>query len=206
MLADRLRFVNIDSQLANRNLLQYNASGDAMRFMMQRRSTAVRGNGMIEKLNSMRLLDRLRVPYRIHPYDAAAAADAVAVAGLIGVDAQCVLKTLVTLPDDPRRAVLAMLPAPAQLDLKRLAASLGLKRLSMAPQRQAEHMTGLLVGGIGALALADKRWPAVIDASARTSETVFVSAGRRGVMLELAPADLQRVTAAVSADICLPGS
>jgi Cys-tRNA(Pro)/Cys-tRNA(Cys) deacylase len=155
-----------------------------------------------EKLNSMRLLDRNAVVYTVHRYEAADAADAQAVAQLIGRPAGSVFKTLVALPDDARRPVLAMLPADAALDLKKLAAALGLKRLAMAPQRTAEQLTGLLVGGIGALALSDRRWPTVLDDQALALPLICVSAGRRGVMLELAPADLLRVLAAKTAEIC----
>jgi Cys-tRNA(Pro)/Cys-tRNA(Cys) deacylase len=121
------------------------------------------GRMSTEKLNSMRLLERSAAAYTVHRYDAASADDAQAVARLIGRPVEQVVKTLIALPDDGRRPVLAMLSSHAVLDLKRLAAALGLKRLAMAPQRTAEQLSGLLVGGIGALALADRRWPAVLD-------------------------------------------
>lgn len=158
---------------------------------------------MAAKLNSMRLLDRAGIDYRIHLYEAESAPDATAVAVLVGVDPSRLFKTLVTLPDDGRRAVLAMLPSVAALDLKRLAAALQLKRLAMAPQRIAEQLTGLQVGGIGALALTDKRWPTVLDSSAADWPTILLSAGRRGTMLELAPDDVIRMTTAHYAAICL---
>ncbi|WP_298401320.1 YbaK/EbsC family protein [uncultured Chloroflexus sp.] len=150
---------------------------------------------MADKLNSMRLLDRQRITYTIHEYDPAAP-DAVAVAAAIGVPAAQVCKTLVVLGAGVRPA-LAMVPADCQLDLKRLATLAGVKRCEMAPHAEAERLTGLRVGGIGALALTAKRWPSYLDESALAHPIIYVNAGQRGVMIGLAPTDLVRVVGAV---------
>ncbi len=149
---------------------------------------------MADKLNSMRLLDRQRITYTIHEYDPAAP-DAVAVAAAIGVPAAQVFKTLVVLGAGARPA-LAMVPADCQLDLKRLAVVAGVKRFEMAPHAEAERLTGLRVGGIGALALTAKRWPSYLDQSALAHPIIYVNAGQRGVMIGIVPSDLVRVVGA----------
>jgi Cys-tRNA(Pro)/Cys-tRNA(Cys) deacylase len=87
----------------------------------------------------------------------------------------------------------AEVPVSATLDLKALAAAVGGKRARMAEIAAAERATGYVAGGISPLGQR-KRLPAVLDASAEGFETVFCSAGRRGLEVELAPADLVRLT------------
>ncbi len=157
---------------------------------------------MAAKLNSMRLLEREQISYTVHLYDPTAA-DAVAVAAAIGVPAAQVFKTLVVWPGAGARPLLAMTPADTQLDLKRLAALANVKRLEMAPHAEAERLTGLRVGGIGALALTAKRWPSYLDESALRWPVIYVNAGQRGVMLGIAPADLVRAVAAKVGAIAL---
>ena len=151
------------------------------------------------KTNAMRVLDAQHVPYTAHYYDAERHS-AEEVAALLGVPPATVFKTLVVLPESGRgRPLLVMVPAPAELDLKRLGLhpEAGEKRLRMATQREAERLTGLLVGGISALALLQKGFRIFVDSSVDEQARVFVSGGRRGVNLELAPADLVRVSGAL---------
>jgi len=123
---------------------------------------------------------------------------AVGVAEVLGLPPQRVFKTLVVLPDTPRRErpLLAIVPGDAELDLKALAKATGEKKLRMASQREAESLTGLLVGGISALALLKKRWAVYLDTSAREEAWIVVSAGQRGLNLRLAVEDLLAVTQA----------
>ena len=149
----------------------------------------------MDKLNSMRALEKAKVAYRVHQYPAERLS-AVEVAAHLDVDPARVFKTLVVLPG-AGRPVLVMIPAAASLDLKALARILGVKEARMAVPEQAERLTGLRVGGIGALALLAKGWRCYLDASAGgLEEGLLVSAGRRGCNLELAAADLQRLTGA----------
>lgn len=149
------------------------------------------------KTNAARLLEARGVAHRVRVYDAEGAFhSADEAAGLLGVPGASVLKTLVVLRDTPGRAkpLLVLVPSDRELDLKRLARAVGEKRLRMASQREAEQLTGLKVGGISALAVRSGAFEVLVDASAASWERVHVSAGVRGVDLELAARDLLTVT------------
>jgi Cys-tRNA(Pro)/Cys-tRNA(Cys) deacylase len=109
-----------------------------------------------------------------------------------------VFKTLVAEVDG--QLTIGVVPVAGQLDLKALAAAAGGKKASMAGVAAAERATGYVTGGISPLGHR-KRLPVVIDSSALRFDTVYCSAGRRGLEIELAPADLVRAAAAVVADI-----
>ena len=87
------------------------------------------------------------------------------------------------------------------MDLKKLAQATGEKKLRMATQREAESLTGLQVGGISALALLNKGFKVYLDATAEAFDTILVSAGQRGINLQLAVADLVKVVNARLADL-----
>jgi Cys-tRNA(Pro)/Cys-tRNA(Cys) deacylase len=150
------------------------------------------------RTNAARLLESRGVAHRVRVYDAAGAFhSADEAAGLLGVPGASVLKTLVVVRDTPGRAkpLLVLVPSTRQLDLKRLGRALGEKRLRMATQREAERLTGLKVGGISALAVRAGAFEVLVDATAERWERVHVSAGVRGVDLELGVGDLLAVTA-----------
>ena len=96
-----------------------------------------------------------------------------------------------------------VVPVGAQLDLKALAAAMGGKRAAMAEVAAAERATGYVAGGISPVGQR-KRLPVVLDASAMSYPTVFCSGGRRGLEIELAPADLVRAANATVASIGSP--
>jgi Cys-tRNA(Pro)/Cys-tRNA(Cys) deacylase len=145
-------------------------------------------------------LSRAGVPFTVHTYqhDPAAASYGLEAAELLGLDPEQVLKTLFTRVDG--RLVVGIVPVSAQLDLKAVAAAVGGKRAVMADPADAERATGYVVGGISPGG-QKRRHPTVLDASALAFETVYVSGGRRGLDLGLAPADLVRVTGATTAPI-----
>lgn len=116
----------------------------------------------------------------------------------LGADPRQVFKTLVA--DVDGALTVAVVPVDGQLDLKALAGAAGGKKASLADPAAAERATGYVVGGISPLGQR-KRLPTVVDDSALAFATVLVSAGRRGVDVELAPADLIRVTGARTAPI-----
>jgi Cys-tRNA(Pro)/Cys-tRNA(Cys) deacylase len=152
------------------------------------------------KTNAMRVLDAHRVEYGAHYYPAERHS-AEEVAELIGADPASVFKTLVVLPESGKgRPLLVMVPAQIELNLKHLGTQPGVdeKKLRMATHREAEGLTRLQVGGISALAVLQKGFRVYIDSSALGLGRVYVSGGQRGVNLSLAPADLVRVTGAVT--------
>jgi Cys-tRNA(Pro)/Cys-tRNA(Cys) deacylase len=116
----------------------------------------------------------------------------------LGVDRSRIHKTLIATVDG--RLAVAVVPVAAELDLKRLAAALGGRRATMADPAEAERATGYVRGGISPLGQR-RRLPTVVDAPALDLSSIFVSAGRRGLQVELAPADLVRVAGAVIAPI-----
>ena len=116
----------------------------------------------------------------------------------LGVNPRQVFKTL--LADVDGRLTVAVVPVDGSLDLKALAAAVGGKRASLADPAAAERVTGYVVGGISPLGQR-RRLPTVVDESALAWATVLVSAGRRGLDVELAPADLVRLTGAVTAAV-----
>ena len=135
-------------------------------------------------------LERAGIGFEVHEYDhdPAAASYGLEAAGRLGVDAGRVFKTLVV--DVDGKSHVAVLPVEAELDLR----SLG-KRAAMARPADAERVTGYVVGGISPLGLR-RRLPTLVDESALAWETIFVSAGRRGLQVELAPSDLLSITGA----------
>ena len=112
--------------------------------------------------------------------------------------AERVFKTL--LAEAGGRLVVGIVPVTGQLDLKALARAVGAPKAVMADPAAAERSTGYVVGGISPVGQR-KALPTVLDATALDHPTVFVSGGRRGLDLELAPADLVRVTGATTAPI-----
>jgi Cys-tRNA(Pro)/Cys-tRNA(Cys) deacylase len=156
----------------------------------------------VSKLNSQRLLESHKVAYATfsYTYDPDHPPDAADVARQIGLPPGQVYKTLVLAGASHGRPVLVMLPADTQLDLKRTAAAIGQKRLELMPRAETERLTGLKVGGIGALALAARRWQSYLDRSAEAYERIYVNAGQRGLMLGVGVPDLVRVLGATVID------
>lgn len=122
-------------------------------------------------------------------------------AAFLKVDPLQMFKTIVALRPEGGKPVLALVPAPAELDLKALGRTLGGKKLQVATQTQAEKLTGLQAGGISPLALIAKGFEIVIDSSALNYKKIFVSGGQRGINVSLAPATIQELTHAKIAEI-----
>jgi Cys-tRNA(Pro)/Cys-tRNA(Cys) deacylase len=140
------------------------------------------------------------IPFTEHAYthDAANTNFGLEAASALGLDPDRVFKTL--LADVDGHLVVGIVPVTGKLDLKRLAAAVGGKRATMADPVVAERRTGYVVGGISPIGQKTSH-PTVIDETAELWDTVYVSGGRRGLDLELAPADLVRATNATLADI-----
>lgn len=145
-------------------------------------------------------LTKAQAPFSTHAYehDPAAASYGAEAAEAMGVAPERVFKTL--LADVDGTLTVAVVPVSGSLDLKALASAVGGKKAAMADPAAAERSTGYVLGGISPLGQR-KRLRTVVDGSALGFETVFCSAGRRGLEVELAPADLVRLTSAVTAAI-----
>jgi len=135
---------------------------------------------------------------RGYDHDPRATSYGLEAAEALDVDPARVFKTLLAAVDG--RLVVGVVPVAGQLDLKALAAAVGGKKAEMADPAQAERTTGYVVGGISPIG-QKRSLPTVVDASALEHGTVLVSGGRRGLDLELAPADLVRITGAITGQI-----
>jgi Cys-tRNA(Pro)/Cys-tRNA(Cys) deacylase len=148
---------------------------------------------------AVRVLERDRVAHTLHPYDPEHPADqghGDAAVSALGADPRQVFKTLVARVDGA--LTVAVVPVAGTLDLKALAAATAGRKAVMADPADAERATGYVLGGISPLG-QKKPLPTVVDESALDFATVMVSAGRRGLQVELSPGDLVRLTRARTA-------
>lgn len=146
------------------------------------------------------LLVKRKISHTVHAYEHDPKAESYGgeAADALGIDPARVFKTLVA--DVDGKLTVGVVPVTGQLDLKALAAAAGGKRARMAGPTAAQRATGYVLGGISPLGQRS-RLPLVVDASAREWPTVFCSAGRRGLEVELAPDDLITLTGATVAPI-----
>ncbi|MGY2084567.1 Cys-tRNA(Pro) deacylase [Blastococcus sp. SYSU DS0539] len=150
---------------------------------------------------AVRVLEQAKVSHTLHPYDPEHPAEqghGEAAVAALGADPRQVFKTLVTRVDGA--LTVAVVPVSGALDLKALATAAGGRRAAMAEPADAERATGYVLGGISPLGQR-KGLPTVVDDSALEFPTVLVSAGKRGLQLELPPGDLVRLTRARTAPI-----
>ena len=172
-------------------------SGPAGRLMNFRgRLAIVAGRGT----PATAALESARIPFTVHEYahDPRHESYGQEAAEALGTEAARVFKTLIA--DVDGRLVAGAVPVDGQLDLKALAAAAGGKKAAMADVTAAERATGYVAGGISPVGQR-KRLPVVLDGSALDFGTVFCSGGRRGLEIELAPADLVRAAGATVASI-----
>jgi Cys-tRNA(Pro)/Cys-tRNA(Cys) deacylase len=146
------------------------------------------------------LLVKQEVAHRVHEYahDPRSASYGTEASELLGLPAERVFKTLVAEVDG--NLTVGVVPVAGQLDLKALAAAAGGKKARMADVAAAERATGYVAGGISPLGHR-RRLPVVVDTSAAAFETIFCSGGRRGLEIEVAPADLVALAGATVAPI-----
>ncbi|MCF4121788.1 Cys-tRNA(Pro) deacylase [Antribacter sp. KLBMP9083] len=146
-------------------------------------------------------LEKAGVAHTLHPYEHDPGSDlgyGLEAAAAIGVTATQVFKTL--LADVDGRLVVGIVPVDRKLDLKALAKAAGGKKAIMAEPASAERATGYVVGGISPLG-QKQRHATVLDDSAEAYDVVYVSGGRRGLDVGLAPGDLLRLTGGTTAPI-----
>lgn len=152
---------------------------------------------------AVNLLKQKQVDYKIHQYehDADTASYGMEAAEKLGLDSQRVFKTLVVQLDSGELAV-AIIPVAEKLSMKHCAKALQAKKATMAERALVEKTTGYILGGVSPLG-QKKQLRTLLDISAREFQTVFVSAGRRGLEIELSPENLLSLSDGKVADICL---
>lgn len=151
---------------------------------------------MAGKPLAIRLLEQRKIPHEIFVFDDSIRSATIVAEGT-GMPPHAVYKTLVVEQDPPKsKPCVLMMPSDSEVDLRVLAASLGVKKVRMCSHKDAERHTGLKVGGISALALLNKGFPTYIDRRAERLVELLVSAGVRGMDVRLRVADLVAITGA----------
>ena len=153
--------------------------------------------------NVTRMLDARKIPYTAFELPAEKLG-ALETARLLAVEPATVYKTIVVARDKPKKPILAVIPGPNQVDLKALASYLGEKKVYLPTEREAESLTGLQAGGISPLALLNKGFQVVLDASAQEQAEIHISGGQRGLNLRLPVEAIIRLTNARVASISRP--
>jgi Cys-tRNA(Pro)/Cys-tRNA(Cys) deacylase len=153
--------------------------------------------------NVTRMLDSRKVPYTAYELPAEKLG-ALETARLLDVEPATVYKTIVITRENPRKPLLVVIPGPNQVDLKMLAAVLSEKKVHLPTEREAEGLTGLQAGGISPLALLNKGFQVVVDASAREQVEIHISGGQRGLNIRIPVEALIRLTNARVASVSRP--
>lgn len=152
-----------------------------------------------EKTNVMRTLEQKKMAYTGHFYEEDSSLTGVEIAEKLGEPAECVFKTLVT-GGKPGKYYVFVIPVAEELNLKKAAAAAREKAISMIPQKQLLPLTGYVHGGCSPVNMK-KAFPTYVHYTAEGMERIFVSAGRVGAQVEVAPADLQKLTGFEYADL-----
>lgn len=152
-----------------------------------------------DKTNVMRVLDGKKISYESHSYEPDATMSGEEIAGILGEDPKKVFKTLVTQGKSGAFYVFVV-PVEAELDLKKAAKASGEKAVSMIRQKELLPLTGYVHGGCSPIGMK-KQFPTFIHESATGFDKVFVSAGKVGFQIELAPEALISLVGCTVADI-----
>jgi Cys-tRNA(Pro)/Cys-tRNA(Cys) deacylase len=154
----------------------------------------------MRKNNVTRLLDQRKILYAVYeiPEEKVGALET---ARILDVTPEKVFKTIVVTRPTRGKPILALVPGTNEVNLKRLAKALGEKKLKLATQNDAEHLTGLKAGGISPLALINRGFQVVIDSSAENFDQIHISGGQRGLNIRLSAAALANLVKARFAEI-----
>lgn len=152
-----------------------------------------------EKTNVMRVLEQKKLPYKSHSYEPDASMSGAEIAALLGEDPDKVFKTLVTRGKSGQHYVFVV-PVGEELELKKAAAASGEKSIALIPQKELLPLTGYVHGGCSPIGMK-KPFPTFVHKTAREFDTMFVSAGKVGFQIELAPSDLEAAAGCVFSDI-----
>ena len=153
-------------------------------------------NGAVPIVNNVtRMLDAHKIKYTAFGLPDAKLG-ALETARLVGSQPDLVFKTIVVKRERPKPPLLVLVPGNTTVDLKKVAAATGDKKVQLPSEREAEVLTGLRAGGISPLALLNKRFHVLIDASAQAHAEIHVSGGQRGLNIRLGVPDLATLTKA----------
>jgi len=152
--------------------------------------------------NVTRLLDARKIRYTAYELPAGKLG-ATETARLLDVEPASVFKSIVITREKPKKPLLVIIPGPSNVDLKLLASAVGEKKVHLPSEREAEQLTGLQAGGISPLALINKGFQVVIDASAESFKEIHISGGQRGLNIKLPVADLIKLTNARLASVSI---
>ena len=152
-----------------------------------------------DKTNVMRVLEGKKISYTSHSYNPDATMTGEEIAGILGEEPEKVFKTLVTQGKSGAYYVFVV-PVKAELDLKKAAKASGEKAISMIKQKELLPLTGYVHGGCSPIGMK-KQFPTFIHETASQYDKIFVSAGKVGYQIELAPGDLINVSGCKIADI-----
>ena len=142
----------------------------------------------------IKVAQQAKITHTVHEYEHEPSNDSYGLEAStkLGVDQERVFKTLVVSLDNKELAV-GIIPVSSKLSMKQIAKATGAKKAKMAAQADVERSTGYVLGGVSPLG-QKKRLKTVLDSSAQNYATIFVSAGRRGLEIELDPQDLVKLT------------
>ncbi len=153
------------------------------------------------KTNAMRILETLKIPFQQYTYECGEFTDGLQIADKLNLPHEKVYKTLVTVGSSKNYFVF-VIPVAQELDLKKAARSVGEKNVEMIHVKDINKVTGYIRGGCTAVGMK-KQYVTRIDSSAQTQSTIYVSGGRIGSQIELAPEDLARAAKAEFVDLVM---
>jgi Cys-tRNA(Pro)/Cys-tRNA(Cys) deacylase len=156
----------------------------------------------MEKNNVIRLLESRKVQYSAYELSSEKRS-AVETAKLLQVPPESVYKSIVLTRQKPGKLLLCMIPGPNEVDLKKVAAFVGDKKVTLPTQNEAEQLTGLQAGGISPLALLNRGFVFILDIKALLLENVHISGGQRNLNIRLSVHDIISLTGARTADISI---
>ena len=150
---------------------------------------------------AVNVLAQHQAPYTLHEYqhDEGSTSYGLEAAQKLGIDADKIFKTLVA-QTPTAGLIVGLVPVSGTLSVKQLARAAGVKKVVMAQPADVQRATGYVLGGVSPLG-QKKRLPTYIDSSAQYHDSIFISAGQRGLEIELSPADLKRLSGATFAPI-----
>lgn len=151
------------------------------------------------KTNAMRILEKLKIPFTYETYECDEFTDGIQTADQLGLPHEQVFKTLVTIGKSNNYYVF-VIPIEKELDMKKAAASVKEKSIELLHLNELTKVTGYVRGGCTSIGMK-KKFPTVIQEDARAQKHIFVSGGKIGMQICLAPEDLRRATDAIFADV-----